>query len=83
MNFTQFKVQTRLYIGFGIVLGTLAAVVIVALFKLSGLNDVLTQNGDYGTQEISAVASGIGKAQGAAIGLQRLLGTDDPAPARR
>ncbi|MBW9336855.1 methyl-accepting chemotaxis protein [Herbaspirillum sp. RU 5E] len=79
MHFTQFKVQTRLYIGFGIVLATLATVVIVALFKLSGLNDVLTQNGDYGTQEISAVASGIGKAQGAAIGLQRLLGTDDPA----
>ncbi|MBG7618074.1 methyl-accepting chemotaxis protein [Herbaspirillum sp. AP02] len=79
MDFTHFKVQTRLYIGFGIVLATLSIVVCVAVLKLSGLNDVLTQNGDYGTQEISAIATGIGKAQGSVISLQRLITNDDPA----
>ncbi len=79
MNFAKLNVQTRLYIGFAAVVAILMFVVCIALLKLNDLNDVLTQNGDYGTQEISAIARGIGKAQGTVISLQRLISNDDPA----
>lgn len=79
MKFSQFKVRTRLYISFGMVFAVLAIVLIVGIYKLSSLNDVLTQNGDYGTEEISSIARGIGKAQGSVLSLQRLISAEDPA----
>lgn len=79
MKLSQLKVRTRLYIGFGIVFSVLAVVLTVGIYKLSSLDDVLTQNGDYGTQEISAIARSIGKAQGSVLSLQRLISAEDPA----
>jgi methyl-accepting chemotaxis protein len=79
MNLSQFKVRTRLYIGFSLVFSVLAIVLFVGIYKLSSLDDVLTQNGDYGTQEISAIARSIGKAQGSVLSLQRLISSEDPA----
>jgi len=77
VNSSHLTVRTRLLIGFGTVLAVLAIVLVVGINQLSALDDVLTQNGDFGTQEISAVAKAIGKGQGAALGLQRLvLATD-------
>lgn len=78
MNLSQFKVRTRLFIGFGSILITLTIVLFVGLQNLSSMDDVLTKNGDYGTQEISAVAKAISKAQGAALGMQRLIVSEDP-----
>ena len=78
MNLSHLSVRSRLLIGFGTVLAVLAIVLVVGINRLTALDDVLTKNGDYGTQEISAVALAIGKGQGAALGLQRLVISDDP-----
>lgn len=78
MNLSQFTVRNRLLIGFGSILTTLTVILFVGLQSLSSLDDVLIKNGDYGTQEISAVAKAIGKGQGAALGMQRLIVSEDP-----
>jgi methyl-accepting chemotaxis protein len=78
MKLSQFTVRARLLVGFGTVLAVLAVVLAVGINRLSALDDVLTKNGDYGTLEISGIAKSSGKAQGAALGLQRLVLSEDP-----
>jgi methyl-accepting chemotaxis protein len=79
MQISRYSVATRLAIGFGSVLAMLAIVVGVGIIKLRALDHVITLDVDFGTAEIAQLARANGKAQGATIGLQRLVITTDMA----
>jgi len=78
MQLSRHTVAARLLFGFGTVLAVLAIVVGVGISKLGALDDVLTLDVDIGTAEIGQVARAIGKAQGASLGMQRLVMSQDP-----
>ncbi len=50
MSMLRFKVSTRLYLGFGLILLILAAVTTVAMWKVRVIDDALRANGELHAQ---------------------------------
>ena len=79
MQLTRFTVGMRLTIGFGVMLATLALVVILGVSKLASMNEIITADLDIGTTEIGLISRSLGKAQGASLVMEQLILTSDTA----
>ncbi len=77
MSFSEFKVRTRLAIGFGIVLAILLLISILSINKLASLNESLTVTVDFNAQEANLISQAMGEAQKASAAMRNLIVLSD------